>query len=344
MNNIKVSVIIPIYNSKDYIAKCLDSLLEQTLKEIEIICVNDGSTDNSQEILEKYASKHDNIIILNKENGGCGSARNLGIDNARGEYIEFIDSDDQIRPDTIEKLYLSAKKYNSDLVVCGMNRIDDVTGKLITSDMVNVKKEFINVEESDLNDLLFINPGPCNKLHKKEIFQNARFPKIPVVDDLMLTLQYIPYIKKISFVKEPLYIYKVRRESGVNTVEYSTYEHMKKLFVEIKNSYIDSKLDKKYLDYIDKMAFIHVGVSMLYRMAYIKDLNINSEINKTLDYLKSEFPNWKMISKIKKVTLVSKAKLFSVKLVCRLYKMHLAKLFINTYIFFICKLHIDIKW
>lgn len=341
---IKVSLIIPIYNSQDYVARCLDSLLKQTLEDIEIVCVNDGSTDKSLEILEEYSKKYPKIKVYSKENGGCGSARNMGIDNAKGEYIEFVDSDDILEQDAVEKMYNQAKKYNSDLVVCGMHRIDEQNGKLLTTDMMNVKLENINVEKDGLDNLLFINPGPCNKLHKKSIFKVARFPKIPVVDDLMLTLQYIPYIKNISFVKEPLYKYKVRKESGINTVEYSTYEQMKDMFIQRKKEYINMGLGQEYLDYIDKMAYIHVGVSMLYRIGYIKEKSISEEVKKTTNYLYEEFPGWKQVSKIKHITLVSQKKVFMIKTLNILYKMGLASIFIKTYIFFINKLNIDIKW
>ncbi len=344
MNNIKVSLVVPIYNSEEYVARCLDSLLKQTLKEIEIICVNDGSTDSSHEILMTYANKYPNIKIFTKENGGCGSARNMGIDNSSGEYVEFVDSDDELKIDAVEKMYKSAKKNNSDLVVCGMQRIDDVTDKLITSDMTKVKKEFVTLDNESIFNLLFINPGPCNKMHRREIFKDARFPKIPVVDDLMLTLKYIPNIKVISFVKEPLYIYKVRRESGVNTVAYSTYEKMKEMFVEIKNKYLSLQLDKKYIEYIDKMAYIHVGVSMLYRMCFIKNINIGNEISKTIEYLDNNFSTWRNLKKVRGISLVSYSKVLIFKLVIFLYKFGLAKLFIKTYLFLILKLKIDIKW
>ncbi|MEG1363250.1 MAG: glycosyltransferase family 2 protein [Clostridia bacterium] len=344
MKNIKVSLIVPIYNSEEYVARCLDSLLKQTLKDIEIVCINDGSTDSSEQILNEYANKYSNIKVYNKENGGCGSARNMGIDNSKGEYIEFVDSDDELKIDAAEKMYNSAKKYNSDLVVCGMERIDDVSGKLITCDMTNTKKEVINIENENLLEMLFVNPGPCNKMHKREIFKNARFPKIPVVDDLMLTLQYIPNIKIVSFVKEPLYRYKVRRESGVNTVEYSTFEQMKNMFIEIKDKYKLENLDNKYIDYIDKMAYIHIGVSMLYRMCFNKDLNKSDEISKTIKYLDTNFSSWKNLKNVNKIYLTPYVKVLMFKTVNFLYKIGLAKFFIKTYIFLITKLNIDIKW
>lgn len=341
---VKVSLIVPIYNSEDYVARCLDSLLKQTLKDIEIVCINDGSTDQSLKILEEYSKKYSQIKVYSKENGGCGEARNMGIDKAEGEYIEFVDSDDILEQDAVEKMYKQAKKYNSDLVVCGMHRIDEQTGKLLTTDMMNVKVEHINVKKDGLDNLLFINPGPCNKLHKKSIFKVARFPKIPVVDDLMLTLQYIPYIENISFVKEPLYKYKVRQESGINTLEYSTFERMKKMFIQRKKEYVKNGLGKEYLEYIDKMAYIHIGVSMLYRIGYIREKNISKEIKMTLKYLDDEFPNWKQVSNLKNIKIVPQKKVFMVKILNILYKLGFAKLFIKTYIFCICKLKIDIKW
>jgi len=115
----KVSVIIPVYNVENYIEKCLNSVLNQTLKEIEIIIVNDGSKDSSKQKIEKYLEKHENkIIYLEKENGGLSDARNYGIGYAKGEYIAFLDSDDYIEPTMYEEMYKKAKEENSDMVEC----------------------------------------------------------------------------------------------------------------------------------------------------------------------------------------------------------------------------------
>lgn len=344
MSNTKVSLIVPVYNSELYLKRCLDSLVNQSLDDLEIICVNDGSTDSSESILKKYSNKYKNIIVFKKENGGSGSARNFGIDYAKGEYIGFVDSDDILEIDAIEKMYLSAKKFDSDLVVCGMIRINEETGKILTTDMTNTRVDFLNISVNNLDELLFINPGPCNKLHKNSLLENFRFSTVPVVDDLMLMLQYIPYVKKISFIKEPLYHYKFRQDSSVNTVAYSTYEKMKDLFIERKNIYLSQNLDKNYINYLSKMAYIHIGVSILYRMGYIKNLNLNNEIAKTIKYLNEFFPEWKSITTLKHVKLISPLKLFIIKCICLLYKIGLAKIFIKLYIFIITKLKIDIKW
>ena len=119
----KVSILVPIYNVEKYLRECLDSLVNQTLKDIEIICVNDGSTDNSRKILQEYADKDSRVKIIDKENGGISSVRNLGIKLAAGEYISFIDSDDWVSLDFLEKLYNAAVKYNADIACTNLVRV-----------------------------------------------------------------------------------------------------------------------------------------------------------------------------------------------------------------------------
>ena len=119
----KVSIIVPVYNVESYLDKCLNSLVNQTLKDIEIIVINDGSTDNSQKIIDKYSKKYKNIINITKENGGVSEARNLGLEKASGEYIGFLDSDDWIEPDMYELMYQKAKTENFDIVACDTQAI-----------------------------------------------------------------------------------------------------------------------------------------------------------------------------------------------------------------------------
>ena len=117
MSDIKVSVIVPVYNVEKYLRQCLDSIINQTLKEIEILCINDGSTDSSPEILKEYEEKDSRIKIINKKNAGLSAARNQGLELAKGEYVSFIDSDDWINETFCEALYTAAKKYDSDIAI-----------------------------------------------------------------------------------------------------------------------------------------------------------------------------------------------------------------------------------
>ena len=127
MSKIKVSVIVPVFNVEEYLSTSLDSILNQTLKDIEIICINDGSTDASLDILENYAKKDARIKIISKKNEGQGIARNIGLDNAQGEFIAFVDSDDFIKEDMLEKSYKKSVSKNLDLVMYKVSSFDNET-------------------------------------------------------------------------------------------------------------------------------------------------------------------------------------------------------------------------
>ena len=130
---VKVSIIVPVYNVEKYIKKCLDSLVHQTLSDIEIIVVNDGSPDNSELIINQYLKKYSNIKYFKKENGGQGSARNFGLSKAIGKYIMFVDSDDYVDITMAEKMYNSAIANNSDMVICNINDLNEKTGNISTT-------------------------------------------------------------------------------------------------------------------------------------------------------------------------------------------------------------------
>ena len=124
-NQPKISVIIPVYNTAKYLSKCLDSILNQTLKEIEVIVVNDGSKDNSQELIDAYKEKDGRIVSIQKENGGLSDARNVGIDVANGEFIAFVDSDDYIDLSMFEMMYGLSQKHQAEIVLCDLVKVDE---------------------------------------------------------------------------------------------------------------------------------------------------------------------------------------------------------------------------
>ncbi|WP_434275936.1 glycosyltransferase family 2 protein, partial [Aliarcobacter cryaerophilus] len=170
-----ISVVIPVYNSELYLQRCIDSILNQTFKNFEAIFVNDGSTDNSLEILNYYKSLDNRIKIINQENCGTGEARNNGLRNALGEYILFVDSDDTIELLMLEKMYKKALEEDSDIVVCGNNKIS-LNGNKI--------KDFSykNINENNIFSLILsfkIRSSTWDKLYKKNIFfiNNVYFPE-----------------------------------------------------------------------------------------------------------------------------------------------------------------------
>ena len=141
---VKVSVIIPVYNAEKYLRQCLDSVLGQTLKEIELICVDDGSTDRSMEILLEYASKDKRIRVITQKNGGPGKARNTALPYATGKYISFLDADDWFEQDFLEKMFDRSDEVQADICICETQRFDDATGDELPSEWM-LKKHLVIV-------------------------------------------------------------------------------------------------------------------------------------------------------------------------------------------------------
>lgn len=223
MKNIKVSIIVPVYNVENYLRQCLDSVLNQTLKEIEVICVNDGSTDNSKQILEAYRKKDSRIKIINKKNAGQGAARNRGIEYAKGEYIGFVDSDDWIDINMFEKLYKNAKFNNSDIVMCPILLINETDGNL------NREIPYFDLKcfDEGFDDCVFnykqtknfihdITVNVYNKIFRREFINNinARFPEGLIFEDVPFFYQTYLGARRISLIRDYLYFHRVNRPSS----------------------------------------------------------------------------------------------------------------------------------
>ncbi len=220
---VKVSVIVPVYNVEKYLEKCLDSLTMQSLKDIEIIVVNDGSPDNCQKIIDKYVQKNPDLIkAFIKENGGLSDARNYGIAKARGEYIGFVDSDDYVEATMFEKLYQKAKEDNYDIVVCDVNMVFPDQTRVISS---CVEKD-INTKEQIKKQMLNFYPTAWNKIYKRSLFENVLFKKGVWYEDTELIYKMFPYINSIGTVKEPLINYVQRNNSIIKTYDKRLYDYI----------------------------------------------------------------------------------------------------------------------
>ena len=212
MKNELISIIVPVYNVEEYLDRCIQSVLNQSYKNIEIILVDDGSTDKSLEICNKY-KKETKIKVFHKKNGGLSSARNFGMKKIKGKYIYFLDSDDYISINTIEILYNSLKNNNGD-ISCAKELFvyDSVTN-------LEANKDFgvINyTSENALESILYMNGisnSACNKLYKKELFNNIIFPEGKLYEDLGCIYKVIGKANKIVFNNVFLYNYYIRKGS-----------------------------------------------------------------------------------------------------------------------------------
>ena len=212
-----VSIIIPVYNIKGYLEKCLDTVIRQTYKNIEIILVDDGSTDGSGEICDTYSNKYDNVYSFHKKNSGVSATRNYGLEKAKGYYVTFVDSDDFIEETMIEKMVFEIEKNKVDMVACGYfyDYVDNVVPvKLNCNHIISGKQ--IKFELFKNNSIR----GFCwNKLFILDIIKKNKLGfdcNIKICEDLLFVFNYINCIENIYVLDEPFYHYRMRKSSASN--------------------------------------------------------------------------------------------------------------------------------
>ena len=221
----KISVLIPVYNAKEYLNESISSILNQTFEDIELICVNDGSKDNSLDILNDFASKDSRVRVIDKENGGCGSARNRALEEACGEFVYFFDPDDLVEENAFELAYESAVKNASDMVIFKANIFDEngISNREVFFyyDRTLKESQFDNLSFEDIKQYV-LNGGyaPWSKLYRKEFldsYDDFRFDLGLAFDDVPFHVKSMVRAKKISYVNEFLYHYRVDNVNSVNS-------------------------------------------------------------------------------------------------------------------------------
>ena len=223
----KVSVIIPVYNVENYLEQCLDSVINQTLKDIEIILVDDGSTDNSLKILQNYAQKESRIKIINKENSGYGASMNIGIGTAQGEYIGIVESDDFIEPDMFEKLYNTAVSNNLDLVRCQYYQYNSLKNinNTVFIDWIEKNKIY---KPLDFQPIFYQPPAIWSNLVKKELLEkyNIKFLETPGASyqDTSFAFKLYCASERFMMIEDSLLHYRIDNEnSSVNSKQKAFY-------------------------------------------------------------------------------------------------------------------------
>lgn len=294
----KVSIIIPVYNVERYLKECLDSIVNQTLTDIEIICVNDGSTDGSLGILEKYASEDDRIKIINQENQGQGVARNNGLNLATGEFIGFVDPDDWIDESMYEKMYNSAIENDCDLVECLYNKHYDTTNVTKKVVLKNIKK-YYNKAFSLKSDKEYLFMGHCaivwNKLFKRELIlkHNIAFENSKINEDGIVSFSGRMYANKLFLLPLHLYFYRQRECSA----RYKKSDEYFSLIGVINNFVSAVKVAGFYNEYKIELSN-YIVRSLVENYSRIKDsslLKYDEEVSKLLD--KKEFEYYKRLKR-----------------------------------------------
>lgn len=226
----KISIIVPVYNVEQYLRDCIDSILNQTFKDFELILVNDGSTDNSLEICKRYKDIDDRICIIDKKNGGLSSARNAGLDIAKGEYIGFVDSDDYIHPQMYELLYNQIIKNKADISMCEFKKVSQFNKKELSDKFIlDQEVEILNNKEAvfklgENGSVTYV--VACNKLYNKSLFSNIKFKEGIIHEDEYIIHRLLYQVNKLVYIKQELYFYLQREGSimdkrlNINSADY----------------------------------------------------------------------------------------------------------------------------
>lgn len=282
----KVSVIVPIYNVEKYLEKCINSLLSQTLEDIQIILVNDGSKDNSGNIAKEYEKNNkDKVIYVEKENGGLSDARNYGLKYATGDFIAFLDSDDYIEKNAYEEMYNKAIEENADYVECDF--IWEFPNK------IRIDKQYPYKNKKEM--LSFVRVVAWNKLIKRQLItdNNLEFPKGLRYEDIEFTYKLIPFLNKFAYVDNP-FIHYVQREGSIANVQ---NERTAEIFTVLDNVIEFYKKNNIYEEYRDELEYNYARYllcSSLKRMCKIKDKTIREKLlTESWERLNLNFPNWK---------------------------------------------------
>ena len=288
MKKIKVSVVVPVYNVEKYLDRCLDSLGRQTLKDIEIIVVNDESPDNSQKIIDKYSKKYSTIHGYKKKNGGVSDARNFGIKEAKGEYIAFVDGDDYVSIDMYEKMYEKAKAGNFDVVVCDLNYVyEDGSTKRVSS---KIEKDTINIKKT------YVNMYPCvwNKIYKRGLFsKKIEFKKGVWFEDVDFLYKIFPYIKNIGVVKEPFNQYVQRSGSITKTFDKRLYNYVDN-FNDLIVFYKDRGIYDEYKKELEYCYVRYLYATFIKQAAHFNKDEFDAAVDTAISNVKSNFPKYRL--------------------------------------------------
>lgn len=263
-----VSVIVPVYNVQDYLPKCIDSIINQTYKNLEIILVDDGSTDSSGIICEKYERKDNRIRVIHQANAGLSSARNAGLDIAKGDFISFVDSDDYIHKDMLAAMVKKSTEVQADIAICNYYFVDS-KGKIIEHDST-IQNETV-VSQDRIMELLSKGWLPsvmsCSKLYKRSIFNNLRFPVGRIHEDDFLAHKIMAHAEKILLIPNFFYYY-LQREGSISKEKFSLKKFDRIDALLERFDFFTSINKNKYAFYSLSDAIIRLTVCWKYKKNY----------------------------------------------------------------------------
>lgn len=275
----KVSVIIPVYNTKDYIKQCLDSVLQQTIDEIEILVVDDGSTDGSTDIIKEYVERYpEKINAFFKPNGGQADARNLALLHAKGEYLGFVDSDDWIDCTMYEEMFQKAKEEEADIVICDT--------------MDHYPEREVYHHASQFENKFTVTPSACNKIFRREFVGDKKFPSGLWYEDFEFTTKSLMLTEKISVIHKSFYHCHCREVSTMANNNSEKNLDMLIVLEHLTNFVDENCLQENHRDTLEYLHIEHVLISTINRLQLQKNKNKRYVINTMRKTVKQRYPKF----------------------------------------------------
>ena len=308
--NKKISIIVPIYNTEKYLEKCIKSIINQNYKNIEIILVNDGSTDNSLNICKKYKEQDNRIVVINKKHTGVSESRNIGLEIAKGDYIAFVDSDDYIDRRMFEKLIEGAEKYNAEISMCDLNETKN------SNDILEeFSAEYIQMTRKQALEQLLYDKNIGNymtvKIFKRELFSQVKFPINKMYEDISTAYKLFGKANNLVYIPVKFYNYYQRPDSIVNIItNNSIQDYLQAIF----DRYYDLKRYKELTLY-NVYSIINVVIKMGAWCIEIKDDKLfNTKICEAYCKMQKEIKLIDEIELVKIMTNFEKASFYLMKL------------------------------
>lgn len=344
---VRLSVVVPCYRAEAYLPRCLDSLLAQTLEGIEVICVNDGSPDGTLALLRAYEAANPGVVrVVDKENEGIWSARWSGTDVARGAYVTYVDSDDYVEPSFARDLYETAVREGAEISVCGFRRVDEATGRTLSTEMAERHPSFDPAD--DPGRLIEINTAVWNKCFSRDLL--GRMPRLAskpaALEDVSLCeLAYLSARGRVAFTGTAPYNYLVHEGSAINSVTVEQVESAKPALLEVRGHYESGGASAELLASLDAVAFLHLGISMSFRLSCNPRVDLAGELRRTTAYLDGHFPTWRRSPYIGVRYALSHGATYQRLLAAQLfYRAHLMRPFLAAYRFYLAHSGRDLKW
>lgn len=252
-----VSIIVPVYRVEEWLERCVKSIQDQTYPKLEIILVDDGSPDCSGEMCDRFAEQDARIKVIHKPNGGQGDARNVGVDAATGKYLLFVDSDDYIAEDLVDKVFAIAEEYRCDMVLFDYYHVEKGV-KEVRSNPVP-ENRVLNLREE--RQVMMLPPSPVIKFYNTEFYKkaNSRFPKGLYYEDLGMTLKIVTDAERIYYLPEPLYYYIIRDDSTMGSKNYERNCHdMEQILRQVIQFYKEKNLYEEYQGELEYITFLNL--------------------------------------------------------------------------------------